>query len=122
VGVPVALIATVLTIDILLAGTGALPGGQMIGVVGWAGLLVVAVALLIAAGEWEPEIGWRAAVRTVPQIALADIVGTLYLAATAVFAGVVTWMLAPLLIAGLGCAALAVIAVPERRIPERRTR
>jgi hypothetical protein len=122
VGVPVALIATVLTIDIMLAGTGALPGGQIIGVVGWVGLLVVAVAVLIAAGEWEPEIGWRAAIRAVPQIALADVVGTLYLAATAVFAGVVTWMLAPLLIAGLGCAALAVIAVPERRIPERRTR
>lgn len=122
VGVPVALIATVLTIDIMLAGTGALPGGQIIGVVGWTGLLVVAVALLIAAGEWEPEIGWWAAIRAVPQIALADVVGTLYLAATAVFAGVVTWMLAPLLIAGLGCAALAVIAVPERRIPERRTR
>ena len=33
----------------------------------------------------------------------------------AVLVGVVTWMLAPLLIAGLGCAAFAVVAVPARR-------
>ncbi|WP_433585808.1 hypothetical protein [Microbacterium hydrocarbonoxydans] len=121
-GVPAALLAGVLAIDILLAGSGALPGGQIVGLVGWAGLLVLAVALLISAGEWEPELGWRAAVRAVPQVAFGDAVGTLYLAATAVFVGVVTWMLGPLLIAGLGCAALAVIAVPERRIPERRIR
>lgn len=122
VGVPVALIAAVLTIDIVLAGTGALPGGQVIGVVGWAGLIVLAVALLMAAGAWEPETGWRVAIRSVPQVALADKVGALYLVATAVFVGVVTWMLAPVVIAGLGCAALAVVAVPERRIPERRIR
>lgn len=122
VGVPTGILATVLTIDILLAGTGALPGGQVIVVVGWAGLLALAVALLIAAGEWEPETGWSAAVRAVPRIASADIVGTLYLAATALFVGVVTWMLAPVVIAGLGCAALAVVAVPQRRVPERRMR
>ncbi|WP_448719619.1 hypothetical protein [Microbacterium natoriense] len=121
-GVPAALLAAVLAVDILLAGSGVLPGGQIVGLVGWAGLLVLAVALLIAAGEWEPELGWRAAVRAVPQVAFGDAVGTLYLAATAVFVGVVTWMLGPLLIAGLGCAALAVVAVPERRIPERRIR
>lgn len=122
VGVPAAILAAVLTIDILLAGTGALPGGQVIAVVGWAGLVLLAVALLIAAGEWEPETGWRTAIRAVPQVAIADPVGTLYLAATAVFVGVVTWMLVPVVIAGLGCAALAVVAVPERRIPERRMR
>ena len=35
--------------------------------------------------------------------------------ATVVFTGVVTWMLIPLVIAALGCAATAVVAIPARR-------
>ena len=38
IGVPAALIATVLTIDVVLAGSGVLPGGDVIAVIGWAGL------------------------------------------------------------------------------------
>lgn len=115
VGVPAVVIAAVLGLDIVLAGTGALPGGPVVAVVGWAGLLALATALLIAAQQWRPERGWAAAVRAVPAAAMSDAAGTGYLAASAVFAGIVTWMLAPLLIAGLGCAALAAVAIPERR-------
>ncbi|WP_372967771.1 hypothetical protein [Microbacterium sp.] len=115
VGVPAAVIAAVLTIDIVVAGSGALPGGQAIAVVGWAGLLVLCVALLAAAGAWSPALGWIGAVRAVPSIVRADAAGAAYLAAAAVFTGVVTWALAPLFIAGIGCAALAVVAVPARR-------
>ncbi|MFC7788390.1 hypothetical protein ACU045_05340 [Microbacterium sp. MAHUQ-60] len=115
VGVPAALIATVLTVDVVLARTGALPGGEIVGVVGWAGLVVLSVGVLVAAGAWSPQAGWRAAVRAVPGIVRADAVGALYLAATAVFVGVVTWALIPLFIPAIGCAALAVVAVPVRR-------
>lgn len=115
VGVPSAVIAAVLTIDVLVAGSGALPGGQAIAVVGWAGLLVLSVALLAAAGAWSPSLGWIGAVRAVPSVVRADAAGAAYLAAAAVFSGVVTWALAPLFIAGIGCAALAVVAVPARR-------
>lgn len=115
VGVPAAVIAAVLTIDVLVAGSGALPGGQVIAVVGWAGLLVLSVALLAAAGAWSPSLGWIGAVRAVPSVVRADAAGAAYLAAAAVFTGVVTWALAPLFIAGIGCAALAVVAVPARR-------
>ena len=115
VGVPAALIAGVLTLDVVLAGSGALPGGEVIAVVGWAGLLVLAVAILMAAGAWSPQQGWRAAVREVPAAIRADAAGAAYIAAAAVFTGVVTWALAPLFIAGIGCAALAVVAVPARR-------
>lgn len=115
VGVPAALIATVLTIDVVLAGSGALPGGEIIAVVGWVGLLALAVAVLLAAGAWSPAHGWRAAVHAIPAAVRADAVGAAYLAAAAVFTGVVTWALAPLFIAGIGCAALAVVAVPARR-------
>lgn len=115
IGLPAALLAGVLAADVVLASSGALPGGEIIGVVGWAGLLALAVTLLVTAGAWTPERGWLAALRSVPGAIRADAVGAAYLAAAAVFAGVVTWALAPLFIAGIGCAALAVVAVPARR-------
>lgn len=115
VGVPAAVIAAVLTVDVVLAGSGALPGGGAIAVIGWAGLLVLAVAVLLAAGAWSPTLGWTQAVRAVPATVAGDVAGAAYIAAAAVFAGVVTWALTPLFIAGIGCAALAVVAVPARR-------
>jgi uncharacterized membrane protein YesL len=115
VGVVAVALALLLLLDIDLAGSGALPGGPVIAVVGWAGLVVGAVALLVAAGSWTPEHGWRAAVRGIPSAIASDPVGAAYLAAAAGLVAVVTWMLPPLLIAGLGCAAFAVMAVPARR-------
>ncbi len=115
VGAAATVIAAVLALDIVLANTGALPGGGLVGIVGWAALVVLAVALLAAAGAWTPETGWRAAVRGVPSALVADPVGAVYFAVAAVLTGVVTWMLAPLIIAGLGCSAFAVVAIPARR-------
>jgi len=115
VGLAATVIAVVLALDIVLANTGALPGGPIIGVVGWAGLAVLAVALLVAAGAWTPESGWRTAVRGIPSALATDPVGAVYFAVAAVLTGVVTWMLAPLIIAGLGCSAFAVVAIPARR-------
>ena len=118
VGLVGTVLAVILTLDIALANSGALPGGAAIVLVGWVALVAGATALLVAAGTWTPERRWRAAVRGIPSSVAADPVGALYLAAAAVLAGVVTWMLAPLIIAGLGCAAFAVMAVPAR--PRRR--
>ena len=115
VGVVGVVLALLLVLDIDLAGSGALPGGPAIAVVGWAGPVATAVALLAASGSWTPERGWRGAVRSIPSAVAADPIGAVYLAAAAVLAGVVTWMLIPLIIAGLGCAAFAVVAVPARR-------
>lgn len=115
VGLATAVVTIILVLDIDLAGSGALPGGPVIAVVGWVGLVAVAVALLEAAGSWTSEGGWRTAVRGIPSAVAADPVGAVYLAAAAVLAGVVTWMLMPLIIAGLGCAAFAVVAAPARR-------
>lgn len=115
VGVPAALIAAVLAVDVALAGSGVLPGGELIAVVGWTGLVVLATALLLAAGAWSPETGWRVAVRAVPEEIKADAVGAAFIAAAAVFVGVTTWALIPLFLPAIGCAALAVVAVPARR-------
>ncbi|WP_336646587.1 hypothetical protein [Microbacterium sp. USHLN186] len=114
-GAVAALLAAILVLDIDLAGTGALPGGAFVSVFGWSALTVLAVAILVAAGQWSPEAGWRRAVRSVPRAVLHDPVGALFLAATVVFVGVVTWALMPLFIPAIGCAALAVLAVPARR-------
>jgi len=115
VGAVGVVLALLLLLDIDLANSGALPGGGLIAIVGWAGLVVGAVALLVAAGTWTPEAGWRGAIRRIPSVIASDPIGAAYLAAAAVLVGVVTWMLVPLIIAGLGCAAFAVVAVPARR-------
>lgn len=110
-----ALVATlVLLLDIDLARSGFLPGAAVVEGVGWAGLAALAVAILLAAGAWTPTTGWRAAVRAIPDAARGDVVGVLYLVATAAFVVVVTWALPPLFVAGIGCAALAVVAIPAR--------
>lgn len=115
VGIAGVALTLLLLLDIDLANSGALPGGPLISIVGWLGLVAGAVGLLVAAGAWTPERGWRGAVRGIPSALAGDPVGALYLAAAAVLVGVMTWMLAPLIVAGLGCAAFAVVAVPARR-------
>jgi len=115
VGLATAAIAVALLIDIDLARSGFLPGGAVVEIVGWAGLGALAVALLAAAGAWTPEAGWKAAIRGIPVDVSRDPIGALYFLSAAVFVVVLTWALPPLLPAAIGCAALAVVAVPQRR-------
>lgn len=114
VGLVAVVLTGILVLDIDLARSGALPGGPAVEVVGWVGLALVGVAVLAAAGRWDPVSGWRAAVRSVPRTVATDVPGALYLAATAGFVVVVAWVLVPLVVPALGCAALAVVAIPER--------
>ena len=114
VGAASAVLVLVLVLDIDLAATGLLPGGPIVGLVGWAGLAALALVLFTAAGRWTPELGWLGALRSVPGTVRDDLAGAAYLVATAGFAGVVTWQLAPLVVPALGCVALAIVAVPER--------
>ena len=115
VGVVGLALVLLLVLDIDLANSGALPGGIAISAVGWLGLAAVAVTLLASAGACDPITGWRAAVSGVPAALRADGTGALFLVATAVLVCVLTWVLVPLVIPALGCAALAVIAIPARR-------
>lgn len=107
-------VVAVLVLDIDLASTGMLPGGPLVGIVGWAGLAALALVLFTAAARWTPEAGWLGALRAVLGAVRADPGGAAYLVATAIFAAVVTWQLFPLVIPALGCVALAIVAVPER--------
>ena len=119
IGAASVVLAAVLALDIDLAGSGVLPGGPIVGVVGWLGLAALVLALFTAAGRWSPKVGWLGALRGVPGAVREDPAGAAYLVATGVFAAVVTWQLVPLVIPALGCIALAIVAVPER---PRRTR
>ncbi|GAA2044342.1 hypothetical protein GCM10009819_34130 [Agromyces tropicus] len=114
VGAASVVVALVLLLDIDLATSGALPGGPIVAAVGWLGLAAIALVLLTAAGLWRPQLGWLGALRAVPRAVAADPVGAAYLLAAAGFAVVVTWQLFPLLVAALGCVALAIVAVPNR--------
>jgi hypothetical protein len=109
------LLVLLLVLDIDLANSGALPGGVAMAIVGWVLLAAVAVTLLAAAGAWTPRAGWRAAVGSVPGALVTDVAGALYLLAAAGLVCVLTWVLIPLVIPALGCAVLAVVAIPERR-------
>jgi len=115
VGVVTLVLVLLLVLDIDLANSGALPGGTAIAVVGWVGLAVVAVVLLSAASAWSPANGWRASVRSAPAALVSDVRGALFLAAAAALVCILTWVLVPLVIPALGCAALAVVAIPARR-------
>lgn len=114
-GVITAAAAIVLALDVIVAQSGALPGGPAVALIGWAGLVALGTALLLTASAWTPETGWRTAIRGIPRTAGADPAGTAYLAIAAILVGVLTWMLAPLILAGLGCAAFAAVAVPARQ-------
>lgn len=116
-GLATSMIVT-LIIDIDVAGSGALPGGQFIVTVGWVLLAGVSALLLASAGSWSPESGWRTALRTGWRRLVGDPVAATYFVAASTFAVVATWALPPLLVPALGCLALAVVAVPER--PRRR--
>lgn len=115
IGLGAVALTLVLLLDIDLARSGMLPGGPMIEIIGWVALCAVAVALLTAASLWSRRGGWRRAVRRIPRTLAGDVGGALYLVATVGFVAALTWALLPLIVAGLGCAALAVVAIPERR-------
>lgn len=114
VGLGASVMAAILAFDILVARSGALPGGVVIEGIGWVGLAVVGAAVFGLAGLWSPDLGWRGAVRALPASIGADPVGAVYLVAAAVFVGVLTWALLPLAIPAIGCATLAAVAIPVR--------
>ena len=115
VGAAALALVGLLLVDIDLAQSGILPGGPAVLIVGWLGIAASALFLLAMAGEWAPERGWRRAFRGARSSIRADIAGAAYLVATAGFVVTVTWALVPLFIPAIGCAALAVVAVPARR-------
>jgi hypothetical protein len=115
VGLATLLAVGLLLLDLDLAASGALPGGQIVAIVGWLGLAVLAVVIGTAAAAWSARTGWRVALLRTQRIVRRDPAGALYLLAAFGLVGVCTWALAPLLVPALGCLVLAIVAIPERR-------
>jgi hypothetical protein len=113
-GLAFLVVVAALTADLVLGYGGAVPGSGAVVVVGWVGLALVACTLLTAARRYDPDRGWLDAVRGCGAEWRADPASVLYLLAGVVFAGVVGWQLLPLVVPGIGCLVLAVVALPER--------
>ncbi len=115
VGAAALAIAAVLAVDIVLAGSGALPGGELVAGAGWVIAALAAGALLMASAAWNPVDGWAAALRGLPAAVSEDPAGAAYTVVAACFVGLAGWMLIPLVVPALGCAALAAVSIPTRR-------
>lgn len=114
VGLGWAVLSGVLAFNIMLARTGALPGGIGVEAFSWLILVVAAVAVAMAAQQWQPDGGWRATFPKALAATREDSAGTLYIAIAVGLTGFLTWTLAPLILPALGCLVLALVATPMR--------
>jgi hypothetical protein len=104
-----------LTLDLALALSGVLPGGWLVFVAGVVGLVLVGLVVVRSAALWRSETGWPTALRaTLPSLG-QDLLGALYLTVALALAVLLTWQLAPLVIAGMGCLVFASVVVVERK-------
>lgn len=115
VGVAAIAALLLLAFDIAVARDRIMPGAPLVEVAGWLGLMALCLGVTTAAGLWSPELGWRAAFRACVPAWRHDPVGLLYLLAAIALVPLLTWQLLPLVVPALGCLALAVVAIPERR-------
>ena len=95
------LLVLVLTLDITVASNADLPFASVVLWLGWIGLVVAVVCLVVAAGAWTPELRWRGAVRSTPGALAADPLAALFVALAVVITGVLAWVYLPLALLGL---------------------
>ncbi|WP_144122759.1 hypothetical protein [Catellatospora sichuanensis] len=112
--------ATAAVLAIGLAGADPTPAGAVMAVVGWLALGVIATAVVMAAGAWTRDGGWRSAVRGLRDQLDADLAAALHIFVAVALTAVLTWQYLPLLVPSLGVVAFAVVAVQHRsrgRVP-----
>lgn len=97
-----------------LAAADPTAAGTVMSVVGYLGLGIVGTAVLMAAGGWTRDGGWRDAIRGLRDDLDTDPVAALYLLAAVGLAGVLTWQFVLLIVPALGMMAFAVVAVRSR--------
>ncbi|GAA1848806.1 hypothetical protein [Myceligenerans crystallogenes] len=121
-GVAALVLAVLLTVNVQVAASGALPGGDVVRWVSLAVGAVGAVVVLRVAGRWSrvngksDDDGARARdlVPLAARVAREDPTGSLLLLLALGLCGVLIWMLAPLVIVVGGLLSLAVVAVEHR--------
>ena len=104
-----------LTLDLALASGGGLPGSELVFAAGVVGLVLVGLVLARSAALWRSDTGWPTALRATLPSLRDDLLGALYLAVALGLAVLLTWQLAPLVIAGVGCFVFASVVIIERK-------
>lgn len=101
-------------LNLWAVSTGALPGGPVVGLVSAAFGAALLLGLLRAAGDWEPGARWTSLVVAGVRGIATDVAGSALLLAGVLMAGVLVWMLKPLVLVVGGLVAFAVIGVNHR--------
>ncbi|MHA7281491.1 hypothetical protein [Arthrobacter sp. TMS2-4] len=116
-GLGVAVVASLLLLDIVVAGSGLLPAGRVILAAGVILLIGLLSALVGTTARWQTTRSWRAAGLLWLRDAREDPAGVLWVAAACVLTAMVAWQLPPLIVPGIGCLVFAALAtaVRERR-------
>lgn len=104
-------LVAVVVADLLLATSGALPGGTAVAVVLALALVAALVVVVGAAVAWTPAARWLPLLRASAREAITDRRGTAFLVVALVLTAVITWQLAPLIVPCLGCLAFAALAL-----------
>lgn len=99
----------------VLGTRGVLPGGDAYAAVCLLLALGVALIGLRSAALWDPAAGWRGLRRRGSALVVEDPVGTGYVLVGLLVAGVVVWMLPPLVVITPGLVVLAAVAAERRR-------
>ena len=119
VGLGVAVAAALILLDIVVAGSGLLPGGQFVLAAGVVLLIGLLACLAGTTARWQLTRSWREAARLWLRDAQQDPSGVLWLVVAVVLTAMVAWQLPPLIVPGIGCLVFAALATSVR---ERRSR
>ncbi|NQX10766.1 hypothetical protein HQQ80_03920 [Microbacteriaceae bacterium VKM Ac-2855] len=103
--------SAVVALDLVLASTGALPGGIGVAVVLVLALVAALVVLVGAAADWAPGARWLPLLRASARHAATDARSTSFLVVALLLTALITWQLAPLIVPCLGCLAFAALAL-----------
>ncbi|MEV0978383.1 hypothetical protein [Streptomyces sp. NPDC049915] len=106
-------LAAMVWVDVQAAGAG-LPGGPLVGSVGLAALIGLAVTGMRAAATWTPGAGWRALLTDAGRRTVRDPAGSFLLVAGLAVVALSGWFVAPLAVPVLGAVAAAALAVETR--------
>ncbi|MHA7140301.1 hypothetical protein ACX80T_02080 [Arthrobacter sp. Sr33] len=115
VGAVAVVVAGLLGLNIFLSLAQVLFAWPVILAVGILGLALTVLILLQAGYHWAPERGWKAAVLEGVRMLSGDPVGGVLIVVVLAVSGVVTWLLPPLFVAGMGCLLFTVLTVNVRQ-------
>lgn len=111
IGLALVAASAVLTLDLVLAAGGALPGAAAVAVVCASALAAALVVLLTASTLWTPDSRWAPLLREAAGVCVRDLRGSGAILVALLLAAVVTWQLAPLVVPALGCTVFAAVAL-----------